>query len=450
MKIFVREKSFYKTFFAISLSIALQNIIVYSVNMADNVMLGTYNEISLAAVALANQIQFVLQMLVIGIGSGVMVISSRYWGRKEVGVIKKTLGVGLILGIAISFLLLILVLLFPRNILSILTNETQIIDECCKYLEIICFSYIFFAISNILVSSLRSVETVKIGFIASAIAFCVNVSLNYILIYGKFGSPEFGIRGAAVATLSARIIECIVVIFYVKFIDKKLLIKFRDLLKFNKEFFMNFIRVALPIASSDALWGIAITVQAAVLGHMGASVIAANSIAIVLFQILTVLCFGAANASAVIIGKTIGENKIESAKQYAKTMQVLYIIIGIIAGILLIISKDFILGFYAISQETKILASQFIIVIASFTAVTSYETGIIVGILRGAGSAKFGLFMDLISMWFVALPISIVAAFVLHLPSFIVYICLRLNQFVNAIIGFFKVNKGNWIKNLEV
>lgn len=450
MKLFVREKSFYKTFFIITGSIALQNIIVYSVNMADNVMLGAYNEISLSAVALANQIQFLLQMLIIGIGSGVMIIASRYWGKKDIGVIKKALGVGLMFSLIISGLLFVFVLMFPGSIISLLTNETLIILECEKYLRIICFSYVFFAITNIFISALRSVETVRIGFIVSAVAFCVNVFLNYVFIYGNFGAPELGIRGAAFATLAARVVECIIVLYYVKFIDKKLLIRFREIFNFNKTFLYSFIKVSSTIVSSDALWGVATTVQASVLGHMGAHAIAANSIAIVLFQILTVLCFGAATASAVIIGKTIGENRIDKALNYAKTMQVLYILIGVVAGLILFLSKDFILNFYVVSEETKILTRQFITVISVFTVITSYDASICVGILRGGGSAKFALIMDLISMWLVAIPISLVAAFVFNASPVIVYICLRVNQLVNAGVGFIKINKGEWIKRLEV
>ncbi len=450
MRLFVREKSFYKTFLVITCSIALQNIIVYSVNMADNIMLGIYNELSLSAVAIANQIQFLLQMLVVGIGSGVMIISSRYWGKKDTTIIKKAVGVGMIFAVSIAIILFLSVMFFSKNILSLLTNEEEVISECIRYIHIVCFSYVFFAITNIFISALRSVETVKIGFIVSAIAFCINVFLNYVFIYGNFGAPELGIRGAAIATLTARIVECIIVVGYVKIGDKKLMIKIREMFKFDKEFFVNFLKVTIPVASGDALWGIAITVQSAIIGHMGATAIAANSIAVVMFQILTVLCFGAANATAVIIGKTIGENKIEKANQYARTMQVLYIIIGIFAGAILFFSKDIILSFYLVSDQTKELTREFVTVISVFTVITSYETSVIIGILRGGGSAKFGLFMDLFSMWFVAIPISLVAAFVFHFPPAVVYICLRLNQLVNAVVGFVKVNKGQWIERLAV
>lgn len=450
MKLLVKDKNFYKIFFVLSASIALQNLIVYSVNLADNLMLGTYSELSLSAAALANQIQFFLQMLVLGIGSGVMVISSQYWGKKEFDPIRKILGIGIWLSIIMAVLMFTLVFFFSHSVLSLLTNEEDIIIESQKYLAIICFSYVFFAITNILIAFLRSIEIVKIGFIVSGFTFLINVSLNYVLIYGNFGSPELGIRGAAIATLIARIFEFICIFIFTIFFNKKVKVNIKNIFSFDFSYVFYFIRTSLPMATGDAMWGVAMTTQTAILGRLGAGAIAANSIALVIFQIITVLCFGAANASSVIIGKTIGQDKYETAIDYTKTLQILYVLIGLSAGLLLFIFKDLILSFYTITDSTKELASNFTTVLSLFMVFTTYDTAVIIGILRGGGSSKFALYLDILSMWLISIPISLLAAFVFHAPPLVVFICLRLNQFANCIVGFFKINKGNWIRKLTI
>ena len=450
MKLFVKDKSFYKTFFVLATSIALQNLIVYSVNLADNLMLGTYSELSLSAAALANQIQFFLQMLVIGIGSGVMVISSQYWGKKDFEPIKKILGIGVWLSIVIALAMFFLVFFFSREVLLLLTNEEAIIEECQIYLSIICYSYIFFAITNILIAFLRSIEIVKVGFIVSGFTFLINVSLNYLFIYGNLGAPELGIKGAAIATLVARIFEFICIFTFTLLFNKRVKVKLKSVFGFDKSYVSYFIRTSLPMATGDAMWGVAMTVQTAILGHLGAQAIAANSIALVIFQVITVLCFGSANASAVIIGKTIGQDKYELAINYTKTLQILYLIIGLSAGILLFLFKDLILSLYTITPETKELASQFTTVLAFLMVFTTYDTAVIIGILRGGGSSKFALYLDILSMWLISIPVSLLTAFVFHAPPLIVFICLRLNQFANCIVGYLKINKGNWIKKLTI
>lgn len=448
MGLLVKEKSFYKKFFTLTIIIALQNLIVYSVNLADNIMLGGYSEVSLSAVALANQIQFLLQMFVLGIGGGMMVLSSQYWGKGEIDAIKKISNIGIKLSLLISFLLLLVIFIFPQQCVSLLTNELEIIEESLKYLKITCFSYIFFALTNSILAMFRSIETVKIGFITSLFALVINVFLNYTLIYGNFGSPELGTSGAAIATLAARIVEFIVVFVYCKFFDKKVKLNFKDFGSIDKNLLKRYIKIGLPTIASDTLWGIAMCIQTAILGHIGGEAIAANSISATMFQIVTVVCYASANATSIIVGKTIGENKINQVKEYAKTLQVLYVIIGIATSLTLLFSNNFILSFYNISNSTRYMSYQFILVLSISVLGTAYECPTLMGIVRGGGDTKFVLINDMLFMWLIAIPLAIIAAFVLHLSPVIVFACIKLDQLLKCIVAYFKVNKGIWIHQL--
>lgn len=449
MKLFTKDRDFYQRFFSLTLTIALQNIIVFAVNLADNMMLGAYSESSLSGVALVNQIQFFLQMVVMGVGEGLVVLCSRCWGKKDMESIRRVTNIGLWFGVGFALLLWAIVFFLPSQTLGLLTNEGEIISEGVKYLKIICFSYLFFAVTNILLAALRSVETVKIGFAVSLSTLLINCCLNYCLIYGNFGAPRLGVRGAAIATLISRVMECVIVVCYLGFGDKKIKLRFGDFGRMDKTLLSQYIRVGFPVIASNGMWGIAQAIQTGILGHLGGAAIAANSIATTVFQILSVVSYGASSASAVLMGKTIGEGRIHKVKEYAKTMQILYLGIGLLTGLLLFALKGFILGFYQITEESKALAVQFMNVLSVTVVGTSYQVAVLTGIVRGGGDTRFVLYNDAIFIWLLVIPLSAIAAFWLKLPPVVVFCCLKCDQILKCFVAVVKVNFCKWLKPVE-
>jgi len=449
-KIYLPEdRSFYKRYAGLALTIALQNVIVFGVNLADNVMMGGYSEISLSAVALVNQIQFFLQMLIMGTGDGIVVLASRYWGKCDIKSIKKVAGVGMFIGLSAATLLFCAVFIAPESVLGLLTDKKDVIVEATKYMKIICFTYFFFGMTNILLAVLRSVETAKIGFFVSLSALIINISLNYILIYGKFGAPELGIVGAAIATLVARIVEFAVVVIYLAKVDKKLFLKLHDFFKLEKEYITQFLKVSAPVVLSNTSWGIAMAMQTGILGRLEASVLPANSISTAVFQILSVVMYGSASATSVLIGKSIGERKTkETITRYAKFLQIIFIALGLCTATGLFLFKDIIINFYEIAPETRALALQFMTVLSITSIGTSYQMPCLTGIVRGGGDTKFVLFNDLIFMWCIVLPASALSAFVFRLPSLVVFMCLKSDQILKCFVAIFKVNRFKWMKNI--
>ncbi len=448
MNFFTRDKTLYKKFFLMTLIIALQNVIVYGVNLADNIMIGAYDQTAMSGIALVNQIQFFLQMIIMGVGEGIVIIASRYWGQKDMNGIKRVASVGMQIALTCAFLLWLTVFLAPSHVLSLLTNETPVIAEGVKYARIVCFSYFLFALNSVLLATMRSVETVKIGFYVSLTAMFTNIILNYLLIYGIWVFPELGSRGAAIATVISRGAEFIVILIYVAFSDKKLKLKLRDYFCFDRDIAWTYIKISLPLIASSAMWGIAQGTQTGILGRLGEATIAANSIAATVFQIISVVIYGAASATSVIIGRTLGEGKREYIKEYTRTLQVIYIGLGLLTGAFLFVFKDFIIGFYDITPDTYKLALQFMTVSSVTVIGTAYQMTCLTGIARGGGDTGIILINDTLHMWFIVIPAAALSAFVFGYSPVVVYICLKSDQVLKCAVAAYWINSYRWVKKI--
>ena len=222
MKLFTRDKNFYKTLVLLAIPVALQNLITFAVGFADNLMVAELGDSAVSGVYMGNQIQTFLQVFTAGIEGSILVLATQYWGKRDKSSIKKIIAVGLQFAVFFGVLITAVCAIIPSHVISLFTNEKAVIEMGASYLRIVCFSYVFFCITQSLIASMRSVEVARIGLYVSTISLFTNVGLNYALIFGKFGLPEMGIEGAALATVISRIIECAVMTFYVFVIDKKL------------------------------------------------------------------------------------------------------------------------------------------------------------------------------------------------------------------------------------
>ena len=448
MKLF-KDKYFYKTFFTLSSVLILQNLLTFGVNLADNIMLGKYSEVAMSGVSLANQVQFLLQMFALGASNGVAVLAAQYWGKGDTKPIKKIFTSAAIVGTVLSALLGLAVIVAPEAVLGLLTDKTNEINAGSEYIVIMGFSYCIFTMTQLFLSMLRSVETVRIGFVINVVSLVVNIGLNYSLIFGNFGCPELGVKGAAIATLVARYVEFIIVVFYVFGIDKKIKMKLRDLFVVDKTYIRDYIKTGLPLIFSATSWGIAMAIQTAILGRIESdAVLGANSIATAVYQVVSVLYTSTSNSGSVIIGKTVGERDIPRVKLYAKRLQVIYLVIGIVSGLIMFLSCDVILSLYNVADETRELAKIFIYILSITIVGSCYEAPALCGIVSGGGDTKFVLFNDLIFMWGIVLPLSFLSAFVWHLPVPVTFFFLKCDQILKCFVAVVKVNRFKWIKKL--
>ena len=446
----IKEKTFYKSFMILALSLALQNLLTYGVNMMDTLMLGRYSQNAMGGVSLCNQIQFLLQMLVVGAGEGAVVMGSQYWGRKKLEPIPHIIGVALRFGGALAVLLFILVFGWPNQILSLLSNDPAVIAEGAKYFSIIRYTYVIFTITNILVASLRSIGVVKIGYMISGSTLVINVCLNYLLIYGNLGFPEMGVRGAACATLIARCVELIIVIWFLKYRENVLNLNLRKLLHIDTSYVHDYMKVSLPVLINQALWGVAQMVQTGILGHLGGDVTAANAISVQVYQVLSVVCYGAASAAGIVVGRTIGEDNEKKLHPLVTTLQVLFISIGLCSGLAIFLLRGPILAAFGgtLTENAYRLSRQFMLVLAITTVGTSYQMACDNGIIRGGGDTAFSAKMNLVSMWGIIVPFSAMAAFWWKCPPVAVFFLLKWDQLYKAIPVGIRLHSWKWVKKV--
>lgn len=443
-----RDKNFYKTILSIVLPITFQNLISVSVNMADTIMLGTLGEVELTASSIGGQLFFILMVLIMGISSGANVMCAQYFGKEDRENINKVLSLAYILGVILSLIALMIALFFPKVFMMIFTTDIRVIEKGITYLKISSLSYIFFSITIISSSVLRSVKKVKIPALINVISLIINVTLNYILILGNLGFRPMGIKGAAIATVVARICECILMIIYIKFFENTLNYKVSN--NINKELKKQYIKVTTPIFLNELCWTIGSSIITLVVSRMGTNVVAANSINNVSYQLSLLFVQGLSSASSVIIGNTIGTGDYQKVKSYANTIVILSIFCGLIASSSIIFMRDFILSFYNVTEETKFIAKNIMIATSIVILFKSLSSNLLFGILRGGGDNKFVFKYEMITLYFLAIPLGTIAAFYLKLSVPLIFIFLKSDEIIKGIIGYFRVKKGNWINDVTI
>ena len=417
-----KDEGLYRRFLSLAVVLVLQNVVTLSVNLADNMMLGAYSETALAGVAAVNQIQFVYQQLLHALGDGVVIVGSQYWGKNQTVPMKRLASAAMRFGLVLSIALFAVVSLIPSRVMGIFTRDSGIIAEGARYLNIIRFTYLFFAVTQILLATLRSVETVKIAFKLSVLTLFVNCGINYVLINGHFGAPEMGVKGAAIGTLAARILECIVLLLYISKRERKLNLKWRDYLAWDRILTGDYLKVTIPMLTVQGLWGVNTALQTVILGHMTANAIAANSVASTLFLMVKSMAVGSAAATSVMIGKAVGSGDRDRAVSYARSLQRIFVLIGIVSGTLLFFIRIPVLSLYDLSAETREMANTFLIILSVVCVGMSYQMPTNNGIIRGGGNPMFVVKMDLISIWLIVIPVSLFMAFVVK-ASPVVVVC---------------------------
>lgn len=441
-------KNFYRNFLKLCSMLVLQNVVTLSVNLADNIMLGAFSETALSGVTTVNQVQFVFQQLIMALGDGLVIFGSQYWGKKETKPVRKISAWAMCTGIFIALILFILASFFPRQLLGLFTTDQTIIEAGLSYLAIIRFTYFFFVVTQILLATLRCVEIAGIAFGLSVMTLIINCSINWILIYGHFGAPRMGAAGAAVGTLTARIAEICVLITYISKKQSWIGIRIQDYLQADWKFGRKYYKVVCPLLVIQGLWGVNTALQTAILGHMTAAAIAANSAASNLFLMVKSAAVGAASAASVTMGKTIGSGDLKLAKLYSKKLQKLFVVMGIICGVLLFFIRIPVLSLYQLSPETREMANTFLMILSVVMVGMSYQMPTNGGIIRGSGSIAYSMKVDLISTWAIVIPLSMFMAFVVKASPAIVVCCLNADQIFKCVPAFLKCNYGHWIKTM--
>lgn len=443
-----KDKSFYRSLLSLAIPVALQNLITFTVSFADNVMVGRLGDSAVSGVYMGTQLQIFLQMFSGGIEGAILVLSAQYWGKRDTDSVKKIISVGMRFSIIAGMLLNFICAVFPSQIISLLTDEASVISDGSMYLRIVCFSYTFFCITQALIASMRSIEIARIGTYISASSLFVNIGLNYILIFGKLGFSPMGIKGAAIATLISRIVECLLAATYVFLIEKKLSLKMRDLLSTDRRLNRDFVKYGLPIIGGQIVWSINLMANSAILGRFPEEVISAVSVANTMNSLAYITMNGMSSAVGIITGKTIGEGKTELMKEYARTVQLIFLCLGILTGgLIFIIKNPFIALYRGISSGAAAYSAQFINVLSVTSVGTCYQAACLFGLVKSGGDVGFVFKNDAIFVFLVVIPSALIALNI-GAPAWVVFACLKCDQILKCIVAYFKINSFNWIKVL--
>ena len=450
----VRDRDFYRTMFKIALPSALQSFISFLVVVVDDMMVSSLENgvAAQAAVSQVNSLTAFYTATVLGLVSGSSVLIAQYWGRKDMQRIKRIFSIVLGICLAVSLLFVAIMRLCPRAVCGIVIdrNEAQVTELALKYLAIVCFSYIPYAVANALTGMLRAIEVVRITLYISIVSLFTNIAFNYVLIFGKLGLPMMGVAGAGLATVLARVIELILVWIYTFRVQKRLDIRPKDLLRTEAWLVKDYARYGLPVGLGDMQWALVGMLKAAIIGQMGAAFMAANSITNSMMNLGTMFTFALAGGACVVVGKAVGAKDYERARAYSNTIQVMFFFIGLVmAAVVFLLRRPFISLYGSAADPQVRQLSLTMIAIGAVTLIgTSYHASCFVGINRGAGDSRFVALVDLLCGWLVVLPATFLAAFVWHAPLPIVFLCTRIDQCFKWLIAFIRLRGDKWIKNV--
>ena len=445
----MEKRQFYKMVFALVLPIALQNLINVGVTAADVIMLGMVGETALSAGSLANQVSFILNLLMFGMSSGAAVLTAQYWGKKDTATIEKVLGISMRLAIVAGLVFMAAALLIPRQLMLIFTQEEEIIAAGIPYLRIVAFSYLLMAVNMTYLNLMRSVERVLIGMITYAVSLGVNVVLNAIFIFGLFGCPAMGTAGAALGTTLARVTEFIIILIYNKIFNDILNIRLNLLAVKDRQLTRDFIRYASPVIMNELAWGCGMAMLSAMMGHLGSAAVAAHSVTQTSRQLAMVVSMGLAGAAAIVLGKTIGEGNEKLARIQAGRFVKMAAILGVAGSLfILAIVRPAVLHFMVMTPQASRYLGYMMFILAYFCFFQSLGTIFIVGIFRAGGDTRVGLALDLTGLWGCAVFLGSIAAFLLKWPVPAVYVVISFDEIVKLPFSVKRYLSGKWLKNI--
>lgn len=432
----------------IAVPIIIQQFTFSGLNMLGVVFVGQKGEVSVAAVGLAGQLAFLLNLVHFGIISGAAMFTAQFWGRQDVPNLRRVLGLCLMLAVSASLIFFTLAQFLPSQILSIYTKDPEVIALGTNYVRVFSWTYLFFAITFSYALVMRSTGDVKTPTTISVSALLISTFLSYALIFGKFGFPELGIQGAAVAAVIARALECVTLISIIYVKKSPVAASLHELTNFDRAFVGRVIKPMLPVIINELFWALGITTYNVIYGRMGTESFAAMNIVSTIEQIAFVIFIGIGNATSVLVGNRIGAGKEDEAYLYAGRSLGLGIVGGILIGLLLQLVKVPVLSLYNVSPEVIENAGYVINVITFFLWVRVNNMTIVVGVLRAGGDTRFSMFIDGFIIWLVGVPMAYLGANVWNLPVYLVYLCAMSEEATKWILGVNRYFSRKWIHNL--
>lgn len=448
-RLFVKEKSFYKLILSIAVPVVLQNMITIGVNIMDTLMLGNYGEIQLSASSLANEFINIYHIMCMGMSMGAAVLTAQYYGAGNNPSLKKIVTIVLRMGLVIAAAFTVVTLLFPEELMRLYTPDEAVIEKGVLYFRISAVTYVLLGVSLILTNILRTVHQVRFPLVLSIVTFFVNVFFNWVFIYGRLGAPEMQIEGAALGTVIARLVECGSLVTYFFVFDKRIGYRIKDLFMKCGDHVRVYITYAIPVMVSDTLLALGNSAVSIIMGHIGASFVAANSIISQTVRLSTVFNQGLSSASSVITGNTLGKGERDKAYHQGLTFLCLSILIGLAAAVIILLISPLLVESFNITQETKDIAYQLMGSVSVMMVFQTVQSVLTKGVLRGGGDTRFLMLADILFLWLASIPLGYLCGLVWHLSPFWIYAALKIDWVIKSVWCIFRLRSKKWIRVVQ-
>ncbi len=443
-----QDRTFFTRLFKLAVPIALQNFITSSLNMVSVVMIGQLGDAPVAAVGLANQIFFLLQLVMFGVSSGTAMFTAQLWGKKDVTNIRKVLGVSNALCLLAGLGFLGIAELAPAFAIGVYSRDPLVIELGSDYLRIFGWAFLFLALTYSYSAVLRSIGEVKIPLVVTFTSLGFNTLLSYLLIFGKLGFPALGVTGAAIATLLSRVLECSLLILLTYKTRSPAAARLKELLAIDLHFAGKLIKPVLPVVLNELLWSLGTTMYSVVYARIGTEAITAMNIAATIDNMAFVLFWGISHACAVMVGNQIGAGEEEEAYRSALRSLSLASIGSLLVGCAILLAAGPVLSWYKVSPVVVDHAHKVMVIIAVFLLIRATNTVFFVGVFRSGGDIRYAFFLDAGIVWMVGVPMAFLGAFILHLPVYLVYLMIMADELSKWFLCIRRLFSKKWIHHL--
>lgn len=445
----MEKKAFYQQMLVIAIPVALQSLLTSFLNTLDTVMISSLGDVNIAGVGLANQVFFLLMLVCFGINTGSAVLFSQYWGSKEYDQVKRVNQISLLLNVLMGMLFTVISVLFPYAIVRLLIQDAAVVEAGGHYLLVAASTYVITALSLAIGNALRCTGNPKAPLVATLFSFVANAFFNYVFIFGKFGFPELGVVGAALGTLVARLIE-LGVLLWVLVQDRGIIqLPIRQWVTIPPEFWRSYWKTTTPVIINESFWALGQVMYSAAFAMVGRQSTAAIQVAFAVQNLSFVIVRGLGSSCSIMLGNSIGKNKIDRAKVDAKRFVKLAVLTGIIMGLLESLTPQWtLLIFGKLSNEVFLIGKQLLQIMGIIFILKALNSVIVVGILRGGGDTHYGMKLEMSCVWLVGVPLALLAAGVWHLPVTFVLLLASMEEVVKAIFGLKRVYSYKWIHRL--
>ena len=440
-----RKRSLRKEIVRLALPIALQQFMTALVGACDAIMLGKLSQDAMSAVSLATQVTFVFNLFMFAFMAGENMFVAQYYGKGDYTGISQVFSLVTKICGCIAVVFLAGTLFFPEQLMRILTNEETLIVLGSEYLRVIGISYVFSGIAQIFLAIMKNCGAVNMSTLINGVMVILNIALNAVFIFGLSGFPKMGIKGAALATVLATVVQFLWSVGYV--LCRIRAVKF-SLRSCEKKLFGRFWQKTVPLLINNLAWGIGFSMYSVIMGHLGTDAVAANGIANISKNLVACFCLGLGNAGSIIVGNRLGADRLQEAKEVGETLTKTAIIAGIVSGLVLIALSPFITKMVDLTPIARGYLQKMLLISSYYIAGKSVNCMTIGGIFAAGGDSKFGMLCDSVTLWCIIVPLGCICAFILKLPVMVVYFVLNLDEIIKLPVVYKHYKKYKWIKNL--